>query len=79
MYSGRRMQAYRVYVQSQLDASWQPLLEGFSIQPQADGSTLLSGAIVDQAALLGVLIKLRDMGLVIQRVEQIGGSDSADP
>lgn len=73
------MQAYRVYVQSQLDASWQTLLEGFSITPQADGSTLLSGAIVDQAALVGVLIRLRDMGLVIQRVEQIGGSDSVEP
>jgi hypothetical protein len=73
------MQAYRVYVQSQLDASWQPLLEGFSIKPQPDGSTLLSGSIVDQAALLGVLIKLRDMGLVIQRVEQIGGSEQEEP
>jgi hypothetical protein len=73
------VQSYRVYVQNQLDASWQSLLEGFALEPQADGSTLLSGSVADQAALFGVLVRLRDMGLVILRVEQASGPHSAEP
>lgn len=73
------VQSYRVYVQNQLDDSWRSLLEGFTLESQADGSTLLSGSVADQAALFGVLVRLRDMGLVILRVEQASGSHPAEP
>lgn len=69
------MQTYRIVVKSQLDASWQSLLQGFLLQPQPNGTTLLTGAIADQAALFGVLVRLRDLGVMIERVEKIDGED----
>lgn len=69
------MQSYRIIVKSQLDTNWQPLLQGLELQPQPNGTTLVTGNIADQAALFGVLVRLRDLGVVIERVEKLGGED----
>lgn len=70
------MQTYRIIVESQVDPQWQGWLEGMSLEPLADGSTMLTGALEDQAALFGLLVKLRDLGLVIQRIDHLDGPQS---
>jgi hypothetical protein len=63
---------YHIRVQGQLDVSWSGWLGGLTITPQPDGTTLLSGSIVDQAALHGLLDRLYGMNLSILSVVQVG-------
>lgn len=44
-----------------------------TLEPLADGSTLLCGALPDQAALHGVLTRIRDLGLTLLSVQRIEG------
>jgi hypothetical protein len=62
---------YHIVVQGQLDESWSEWLGGLAITPQPDGATLLSGSIIDQAALHGILDKLYGLNLSILSVVQI--------
>ncbi len=62
---------YQVRIRGQLDAQWQAWFEGLSITPQENGDTLLSGAVRDQAALFGLLKKVRDLGLPLLSVNCI--------
>ena len=61
---------YHIRVQGQLDEKWADWLDGFVIAPRANGETLLSGPVADQAALHGMLNKLRDLGLPLLLVVQ---------
>jgi hypothetical protein len=54
---------YRIRVRGQLDPEWSAWFDGLTVTPQPDGSTLLVGRIPDQAALHGLLAKIRDLGL----------------
>jgi hypothetical protein len=66
---------YQITVQGHLDAGWMRWFEGLAITNEADGTAILSGQICDQAALHGVLIKIRDLGLpliAVQRVHRHG-------
>jgi len=54
---------YRIIVKGQLDPSWSEWLGGLTIQSQRDDNTLLVSAVVDQAALQGILNKLFGMNL----------------
>ena len=63
---------YHIRVQGQLDESWSEWLGELEITPQPDGSTLLCGSIVDQAALHGILDRLYGLNLSILSVVQIG-------
>jgi hypothetical protein len=54
---------YEIRLQGLLDDSWSDWLDGLTIEPRACGETLLSGPIRDQAALHGLLNKIRDLGL----------------
>lgn len=69
--SGRRW-AYEIRVQGNLDPKWSDWFDGFSIAPVDDGETLLYGAVADQAALHGVLHKIRDLGLPLLSVQYLG-------
>ena len=62
---------YQIRVQGQLNESWSEWLGELEITPQPDGSTLLCGSIVDQAALHGILDKLYGLNLSILSVVQI--------
>lgn len=53
----------RIRVKEQLDVSWQAWFEGLQITHEETGTTLLSGSLPDQAALYGVLLKIRQLGL----------------
>ena len=57
--------SYVIRVKGHLDSFWQAWFENLSITHESDGTTLLSGPIRDQAALYGLLFKMRDLGLTL--------------
>ncbi len=57
-----------VRIKGQIAEHWSEWFEGLTITYTAEGETILSGELVDQAALYGVLAKLRDLGLPLQSV-----------
>jgi hypothetical protein len=61
---------YIIRVKGHLDTYWQTWLENLLITHERDGTTLLSGPIKDQAALYGILIKMRDLGLTLLSLEE---------
>jgi hypothetical protein len=72
MAPGRSAQRYRIRIDAVLDPSWSAWLDGLTITEQDDGTTTLAGALVDQAALYGVLGRLRDLGATLLSVERLG-------
>ena len=54
---------YAVRVQGRLDARWASRFDGCTLRWGEDGTTVITGTAVDQAALHGVLLVLRDLGL----------------
>ena len=67
---------YEIRVKGNLDLRWSDWFNGFTITPVDDEETLLIGSVADQAALHGLLHKIRDLGLpllTVQRLEEQGG------
>jgi hypothetical protein len=54
---------YAIRVKGRLASRWSPWFDGLSLTDEADGITVISGPVVDQAALHGLLQKLRDIGI----------------
>jgi hypothetical protein len=61
---------YEIRVQGLLDPEWSDWLDGMTIIPRVHGETLLVGPIRDQAALHGLLHKIRDLGLRLLSLER---------
>ncbi len=59
---------YEIRVRGHLGPDWSDWFEGLALLPLENGEMLLSGRIVDQAALLGVLIKLNRLNLALLSV-----------
>jgi hypothetical protein len=66
---------YEIRVTGHLSASWASRFEGLSMSHEPKGETVLSG-LLDQAALHGVLMKIRDMGLNLNAVNRVEASGS---
>jgi hypothetical protein len=62
---------YEIRVQGRLDDRWVAWLDGLELSPTEDGTTVLRGQVRDQAALHGLLHKLRDLNLPLLSVAQI--------
>jgi hypothetical protein len=62
---------YQVRVKGTFDERWSEWFDGFTIIPQADNETLLTGSVTDQIALHGLLSKIRDLGLPLLSVVRI--------
>jgi len=67
--------SYQIKVNGRLDEHWSEWLAGLAITYDGHGNTLLTGSIPDQAALYGVLLKIRDLGL---RLISLNQSDSGE-
>ena len=65
------MPAYEIRVKGHLDGSWSEWFEGLEITNLQGGEAVLSGEIVDQAALHGVLSKVRDLNLPLISVSGV--------
>jgi hypothetical protein len=64
---------YEIRVVGHLDSRWAGWFEGLSFTHESDGTTILYGPVVDQAALHGLLRKVRDLGMPLisaSRVER---------
>ena len=62
---------YRIRLRGHLDDRWSDWLEGLVIERHVDGTTVLVGPIVDQAALHGVLTRIRDLALPLLSVDRV--------
>jgi len=69
MYEEKKGTYYHIKVKGVLDSKWADWFNGLSITPVETGETLLTGPVDDQAALHGVLAKIRDLGLTLLSVE----------
>ncbi|HEX4015405.1 MAG TPA: hypothetical protein VHX15_01600 [Frankiaceae bacterium] len=55
--------SYQIQVRGQLAARWDSWFDGFTLSRPGDGTTVLTGSVIDQAALLGTLRKIADLGV----------------
>ncbi len=70
---------YEIRLGTRLEPRWQDWFDGFTITPLPGGHTLLTGPVADQAALHGLLAKIRDLGLPLVSVSQINDRDRRGP
>jgi hypothetical protein len=66
---------YEIRVTGHLSANWAARFDGLSMRHEPEGETVLSG-MLDQAAMHGVLVKIRDLGLNLISVNRIEASGS---
>jgi len=62
---------YQIKVKGHLDPRWSEWFDGLAITHKPNGETLLAGPVVDQAALHGLLSKVRDLGLTLLLVIRV--------
>jgi len=62
---------YQIRVRGHLDDRWSDWMDGLAFHRLDDGTTELVGPVVDQAALHGLLSKVRDLGLPLISVTQV--------
>ena len=64
-------QYYEIRLKGHLEARWVKWFNGLAIKLEDNGDTLLTGPVVDQAALHGLLKKVRDLGLPLLSVNSV--------
>jgi hypothetical protein len=71
---------YQIRIKGHLGHQWTDWFEGLTITLEEDGNTLLTGPVVDQAALHGLLKKVRDLGMPLVSVSPVehGQADQSD-
>ena len=62
---------YQIRIRGRLDQQWADWFDGMAITPAEDGDTLLTGPAEDQAALLGLIRKVRDLGIPLISVQPV--------
>jgi hypothetical protein len=63
---------YLIRVKGYLDEGWEEWFEGMTISLAEEGETVLKGSVADQAALYGILEKMRDLNLTLVEVKRLG-------
>lgn len=77
--SWRETGQYEIRISGHLDQRWAEWFDGLTVTQEGDGTTVLHGPIVDQAALHGLLQKVRDLGLPLVSVTQVAPEPPAVP
>jgi len=62
---------YQIRLKGHLGSQWTDWFEGLTITLEEDGDTLLTGPVIDQAALHGLLKKVRDLGMPLVSISQV--------
>jgi hypothetical protein len=70
---------YQIRIEGHLSGQWDDWFEGFTITLEKDGNTLLTGLVNDQSALLGLIKKVRDLGLTLISVSPLEPGLAATP
>ncbi len=76
--SSEKAQEYEIRVAGHLDGVWLEWFAGLSLRYEPDGTSTLAGPLADQAALHGLLDRIRDLGvalLSVHRIEPGGGGN----
>jgi hypothetical protein len=68
---------YEIRLKGHLDARWAAWFDGLAISRDTDGSTVIRGPVIDQAALHGLLHKVRDIGLPLVSVTRVDPDNSS--
>lgn len=68
---------YQIRLKGHLDESWADWFDGLVFKHESDGTTTLSGEVIDQAALHGLLKKVRDLGMPLLSVNCLDPDESA--
>ena len=66
---------YQIRIKGHLGVEWADWFGGLTLTPDENGETLITGPALDQAALHGLLKKVRDLGLTLVSVNQINHSE----
>jgi hypothetical protein len=72
------MQSVEIRVKGQIDEHWSDWFEDLTIRHTEQDGTILSGTVVDQAALYGLLTKLRNLGLSLVSVNSVEGEEGRE-
>jgi hypothetical protein len=67
---------YHIRLKGHLDGHWSAWFDGLTITNEANGEAVLCGPLVDQAALHGVLIKVRDLGMPLLAVTSVAAGEA---
>jgi len=67
---------YEIRLKGHLESRWADRFEGLTITLEENGNTLLTGPVADQAALHGLLKKVRDLGMPLVSVSQVQFNES---
>jgi hypothetical protein len=74
---------YEIRLAGHLDTHWAAWFDGLAVSHQGDGTTVISGSVADQAALHGLIQRVRDLGLPLVSVTQVEidppGAPTIDP
>jgi len=64
-------ECYEIHLQGRLGPEWSSWFDGLTVSQQPGGETVLTGPVADQAALHGILIKIRNLGLPLLSVRRV--------
>ena len=67
---------YQIKVKSHLSSDWTDWFDGLTITPEEGGDTLLTGPVIDQAALYGLIKKVRDLGMTLISLNPVQPNDA---
>ena len=62
---------YQIRIEGKLGEQWTDWFEGLTIKQEEDGTTVLTGPVVDQSALHGLLKKVRDLGMPLVSASRV--------
>jgi hypothetical protein len=73
------VQVVEIRIKGRIDEHWSDWFAGVEITHPEQDETILTGAVTDQAALYGLLAKLRDLGLALVSVKHVGSDMQEEP